>query len=125
MTTQNQLEAIMAQGKILPDSKITEIFDELQNKQPSVYRFIYGGPSDTINLLNSDMANLYLDLSFDVVWFFRNKFGKIPAKCTRTAKKCTARASLCSFWLPVICGATNLKKQERGECGTIRTHRSH
>ncbi len=78
MTTQNQLEAIMSLGKVLPDNKITEILDELQNKQPSIYRFIYGEPSDTINLLNNDMAKLYLDLSFDVVWFFRNKFGKPP-----------------------------------------------
>jgi len=78
MTTQNQLEEIMSMGKVLPDDKIKEILDELQNKQPSLYRFIYGEPSDTINVLNHDMANLYLDLSFDVVWFFRNKFGKPP-----------------------------------------------
>ena len=56
MTTQNQLEAIMAQGKVLPDKKITEILDELQDKQPSIYRFIYGDPSDTINLLNNDIV---------------------------------------------------------------------
>ncbi len=78
MTTQNQLEAIILQGKILPDNKIAKILDDLQNKQPSIYRFIYGEPSDIINLSNTDMAKLYLDLSFDVVWFFRNKFGKIP-----------------------------------------------
>ena len=80
MTTLNkiQLEAIMSLGKSLPDNKITEILDELQNEQPSIYRFIYGEPSDTIGLLNRDMANLYLDLSFDVVWFFRKEFGKPP-----------------------------------------------
>jgi len=41
MTTQNQLEEIMSMGKVLPDNKIKEILDELQNKQPSLYRFIF------------------------------------------------------------------------------------
>ncbi len=74
----NHIEAIMSQGKVLPDDRITEILNELQDKQPSIYRFIYGEPSDTINVLNRDMANLYLDLSFDVVWFFHEEFGKPP-----------------------------------------------
>ena len=76
--TRSELEAIMSLSRILPDTKMTEILDELQNEQPIVYEFIYGEPSDAINLLNRDMANLYLDLSFDVVWMFREKFGKPP-----------------------------------------------
>jgi hypothetical protein len=76
--TRSELEAIMSLSRILPDTKMTEILDELQNEQPIVYEFIYGEPSDAINLLNRDMANLYLDLSFDVVWMFREKFGKLP-----------------------------------------------
>lgn len=80
MTTQNldKLEAIMSLGKVLPDNKISAILDELQSKHPSIYRLIYGESSDAIIVLNRDMANLYLDLSFDVVWFFNNKFGKPP-----------------------------------------------
>ncbi|OEU69457.1 MAG: hypothetical protein BA867_06065 [Desulfobacterales bacterium S5133MH16] len=66
MLSENQVEAIIALGKVLPDNKLTAILDELQNEQPLVYHLIYGEPSDAIALLNRDMANLYLDLSFDV-----------------------------------------------------------
>ena len=76
--TIKQLKDIMSLSKVLPGHEITEILDNLQNKQPSIYRFIYGEPSDAINELNRDMANLYMDLSFDIVWFFQNKFGKLP-----------------------------------------------
>ncbi len=74
----DEIEVIMLRGRNLPDAGITEILDELQKEQPSIYRFIYGETSDVIGILNRDMANLYLDLSFDVVWFFRAKFGKPP-----------------------------------------------
>lgn len=66
MLSENQVEAIIALGKVLPDNKLTAILDELQNEQPLVYHLIYGEPSDAIALFNRDMANLYLDLSFDV-----------------------------------------------------------
>ena len=39
---------------------------------------MYGEPSDAIATMNKDMANLYLDLAFDVVWVYREAFGKIP-----------------------------------------------
>ena len=76
--TIKQLEAIMSLSNDLPGHEITEILDNLENKQPSIYRFIYGEPSSAIKELNRDMANLYMDLSFDIVWFFQNKFGKLP-----------------------------------------------
>ncbi|MCD4804686.1 MAG: hypothetical protein K8R13_05310 [Methanococcoides sp.] len=76
--SKNQLEVIMSLGKVLMDDEITKILNELQNIQPTIYDFIYGDPSDAIDRLNRDMAYLYLDLSFDVVWFFHNKFGKLP-----------------------------------------------
>jgi hypothetical protein len=74
----NEVEAIIAKGKVAPDSKLDAILDELEAKHPGVYRVIYGEPSDAIAILNKDMANLYFDLSFDVVWVFREKFGKPP-----------------------------------------------
>ncbi len=74
----NEMEAVIAKGKVAPDSKLDAILDELEEKHPGVYRVIYGEPSDAIAIINKDMANLYLDLSFDVVWVFREKFGKPP-----------------------------------------------
>ncbi len=73
-----QIESIISLGRSLPDDKITEILDELQNDLPAVYRFIYGEPSDAIASLNQDMANLYMDLSFDVIWVYRKAFGNPP-----------------------------------------------
>ena len=74
----NEVEAIISKGKVAPDSKIDAILEELENEHPGVYRVIYGEPSDAIAIVNKDMADLYLNLSFEVVWVFRDKFGKPP-----------------------------------------------
>ena len=74
----DEVEAIIAKGKVAPDSKLDAILDELEEKHPGVYRVIYGEPSDAIAIINKHMADLYLELSFDVVWVFREKFGKPP-----------------------------------------------
>jgi len=78
MSTQKTIEVISSYSKVLTDNQISEILDDLQNKHPTIYRFIYGEPADAINSLNCDMAVLYMELSNDVVWFFLNKFGKLP-----------------------------------------------
>lgn len=75
---QKKLEDILSRGRKLTEPEITGILNELEKKHPGVYRVIYGGPSDAIATMNIDMANLYLDLSFDVVWVYREAFGKIP-----------------------------------------------
>lgn len=75
---QREMEDIISRGRIAPEYKITAILDELEKEHPEVYRVIYGEPSDAIASFNKDMANLYLDLSFDVVWVFEEAFGKLP-----------------------------------------------
>lgn len=74
----SEVEDILSRLEKTPEYKITAILDELENEHPGVYRVIYGEPSDAIASINNDMANLYLDLSFDVVWVFREAFGKPP-----------------------------------------------
>ena len=74
----DEVQKSIWRSKNAPDYKITAILDELQNEHPGVYRFLYGEPSQAIASMNKDMANLYLDLSFDVVWVFREAFGKPP-----------------------------------------------
>ncbi|MCD6584452.1 MAG: hypothetical protein J7K96_01700 [Desulfobacteraceae bacterium] len=76
--SQLEVDKIISRGKIAPNNKITAMLDELEGKHPSVYRLIYGEPSDAIATISNDMANLYLDLSFDVVWVFCEAFGKPP-----------------------------------------------
>jgi hypothetical protein len=75
---QQEIEDIVSRGRKAPEHEITVMLDELEKKHPAVYRVIYGEPSDAIAAINKDMANLYLDLSCDVVWVFREAFGKIP-----------------------------------------------
>ncbi|WP_299157828.1 hypothetical protein [Accumulibacter sp.] len=62
----------------MPEHGIIAMLDEFETEHPGVYRVIYGEPSDAIASINNDMANLYLDLSCDVVWVFYHAFGKPP-----------------------------------------------
>ena len=75
---QTEVEGLVAKGKDAPEQKITAILNDLEREHPAVYRLIYGEPSDAIAAINKDMANLYLDLAFDVVWVFLEAFGKPP-----------------------------------------------
>ncbi len=58
---------------------VMALLDDLEKNHPNVYRMIYGEPSDSIYIINQDMANLYLNLSCDVIWLFSKAFGKPPA----------------------------------------------
>lgn len=73
-----EVKNIISRSKKAPEYKITAVLDELEKEHPGIYRVIYGEPSDAIATIDKDMANLYLDLSFDVVWVFREAFGKPP-----------------------------------------------
>ena len=74
-----QVKDIISQGRSASEHVITVMLDEIESKHPGVYRVIYGEPSDAIASINEDMANLYLDLSCDVIWFFIKAFGKPPS----------------------------------------------
>lgn len=76
--SKTEVETIISQGKVLIEQEINYIIDVLQKEHPGVHRVIYGEPSDTIAFINKDMADLYLELSFDVVWLFYKAFGKLP-----------------------------------------------
>ena len=73
-----KVEEIIAKGRKASEQEITAMLDELEEKHPNVYRMIYGEPSDDIALISKEMAELYLDLSCDVIWFFSYAFGKLP-----------------------------------------------
>jgi hypothetical protein len=75
---QMELRGIISQGRLTPEDGIIAMLDEFEAEHPGVYRVIYGEPSDAIASINKDMANLYLDLSCDVVWVFSHVFGKPP-----------------------------------------------
>lgn len=74
-----EVEQIISRTQQSSEQEITAILDEFEQEHLGIYQVIYGEPSDAIAMINRDMANLYLDLSFDVVWVFREAFGKPPA----------------------------------------------
>lgn len=76
-----EIERILARGRMLSDRDITTLLDEFQKEQPEIYRAIYGEPSDAIAEQNPEMAGLYLELCFDIVWIYRKAFGKPPRPC--------------------------------------------
>lgn len=69
---------IISQGRNAAEHVVVAMLDGLETEHPGVYRVIYGEPCDAIASINKDMANLYLDLSCDVVWVFDRAFGKPP-----------------------------------------------
>lgn len=73
-----EVEEIIAKGRASSEQEITKMLDALEEKHPYIYQFIFGEPSDGIAMINSDMANLYLDLSCDVIWVFNSVFGCLP-----------------------------------------------
>ncbi len=75
---QVQVQDIISQGRSAPGYVITAMLDEIEADHPGIYRIIYGEPSDAIAVINKEMANLYLDLSCDVIWLFIKAFGKPP-----------------------------------------------
>jgi hypothetical protein len=75
---QIEVENIISQGRLASEQEITAMLDELETKHPVIYRVIYGEPSDAISVINKEMADLYLDLSCDVIWLFIKAFGKLP-----------------------------------------------
>jgi hypothetical protein len=76
--SEKEIDRILARGRMLSDRDITTMLDEFQKEQPEIYRAIYGEPSDAIAEDNPEMAGLYLELCFDIVWIYRKAFGKPP-----------------------------------------------
>lgn len=63
----------------LPETEIIAVLDEFEKQQPEIYKAVFGSFPDAIAEKNHDMANLFLDLCFDIIWIYRKAFGKLPA----------------------------------------------
>ena len=94
-------EGFISRGKNAPEYEITTVLNEFEKEHPGVYRVIYGEPFDAIAAVNKDMANLYLDLSFDVVWVFKEAFGR-PPKVTNEEQWIFRKLSLIDMELKSI-----------------------
>ncbi len=76
--SRKEINCILSDGKLLSGCEMTTILDEFENEQPEFYHAIYGRFSESIAEKNRDMANLFLDLCFDIIWIYRKAFGKPP-----------------------------------------------
>ena len=82
--SREDIDLILEQGKLLSDREITIILDEFQKEHPEIYELIYGEPSDDIAENNREMANLFLELCFDVIWVYRYGVRKAAKNLWRT-----------------------------------------
>ncbi len=73
-----EIDRMIAQGRMLPEKDGTAILDEFEEQQPDIYQAIFGELSDAIAEDNQDMADLFLDVCFDIIWVYRSAFGKPP-----------------------------------------------
>ncbi len=73
-----EVEEIISEGRSTSEQDIMAMLDELEANHPGIYRMIYGELSDAIATINKEMADLYLDLSCDIIWLFYKAFGKPP-----------------------------------------------
>jgi hypothetical protein len=78
LLSKEEIRRMLALGKMLPESDGTAILDEFEEVQPDIYQAIFGELSSAIEEDNKDMANLFLDLCFDIIWVYRKSFGKPP-----------------------------------------------
>jgi hypothetical protein len=52
--------------------------EEFQKQQPEIYYVIFRDLSDAVAEENSEMADLFLDMCFDIIWLYREAYGKPP-----------------------------------------------
>lgn len=58
----------------------TAILDQFERDQPQMYQAIFGELVDGIADENPEMANLFLDLCFDIIVVYKMAFGDPPTK---------------------------------------------
>jgi hypothetical protein len=78
--SRNEITTIIQEGKLISETDGTAILDQFERDQPQFYQAIFGPLSDGIAELDPDMANLFLDLCFDIILVYQKAFGKPPNK---------------------------------------------
>ncbi len=61
---------LVQEGKMLSAIQGTAILDKFEKNQIDLYKMIFGELSDEIAKENSDMAYLFLDLCFDIIFIY-------------------------------------------------------
>jgi len=76
--SKTEVEKMLVRGRALSEDVITALLDEFQKEQPEIYEAIFGEFSDAIAEDSQDMSNLFVDICCDIIWIYREAFGKPP-----------------------------------------------
>ena len=74
----SEIKDIIQNRTFLSPSEETSFLEEFKNIQPDIYSAIFGTFYKEISKINKDMGNLFIDLCFDIIWFYDSAFGKPP-----------------------------------------------
>ena len=78
--SKSEVAGFVQEGRKLSANEGTAILDQFERNQPQMYQAIFGELSDGIAEENLDMANLFLDLCFDIIVIYKMAFGIPSAK---------------------------------------------
>ena len=78
--SKSEIVSIILEGKKLSEQEGTAILDEFEKNQPHLYQAIFGPLSDSIEEDSLDMAHLFLDLCFDIIFVYKKAFGNPSVK---------------------------------------------
>ena len=76
----SEIVSIIQEGKRLSEQEGTAILDEFEKDQPHLYQAIFGTLSDGIAEDSLDMAYLFLDLCFDIIFVYKKAFSNPSVK---------------------------------------------
>lgn len=73
--TRSKIIEFIQEGKQLSPKVGTAVLDDFEKNQPYLYNAIFGELSDSIAKESLDMADLFLDLSFDIIFVYKKASG--------------------------------------------------
>ncbi|MGO0305053.1 hypothetical protein ACTL6P_00320 [Endozoicomonas acroporae] len=76
--TRQDVDDIVQWGRSLSEEQGTRLLDHFENHQSQLYNAVYGVLSDAIAEDSVDMANLFMDLCFDIVLVYHRTLGEAP-----------------------------------------------
>lgn len=78
--SQQQLYLALAYAKSLDETAGRSLLEQFQQQQPVLAQAIFGIFPIVIAQQNQSLAELFMDLSFDVICVFQHGYGQLPAQ---------------------------------------------
>lgn len=78
--SKQQLYLALAYAKSLDETAGRALLDQFQQQQPVLAQAIFGIFPIVITQQNQSLAELFMDLSFDVICVFQHAYGQLPAQ---------------------------------------------